>query len=416
MVSKIYDFFKENYKDKKITSFLDLFEWEYAFFKIISQEFILIRKKGIFENNEFIKDLQNNFSLWNNVLEKGFFEFNFKNESFYVVVDDITNLNYIIFFKRNKDKEVYSDELFLLIFFQEIIRIERIVKKLPRWLEIELWNGIYRTSPILILAELGTGVELFYEVFFEIRGFQKEKIQEFEPAYLSKKVQFQELFGLDAGERLKTENVICYLEMELDAILIRDVIDLDIEVQQKLNLLFKEKKEKKFWVFISYYDIEKLVEIARFDSEFWLTLKDNLIILKPLRQIKEYLKEEVERYLNLLSFTYRRKVRIEEKALQKILDYDWPGNLYEFYKTLETAFLISKEGVIKEKDLIFGIWEIYDKRNLNLRECTEDLEKKLIMQAYRMVGGNQVHMAKLLGISRGSLQYKLSKYGFTIYE
>lgn len=415
MSSKIYDFFQKNYKDKKITSFLDLFEWEYAFFKIISQEFILIRKKGVFENKEFIEDLQNNFSLWHTVLEKGFLEFNFRKESYFVIVNDVSNLNYIIFFKKSKDKEIFSEELFITVFFQEIIRIERIVKKLPLWLEMELWNGIYRASPFLILAELGTGIELFCEVFFEVKGFQKEKIQEFEPAYLSKKVQFQELFGLDAGERLKTENVICYLEMDLDVILIRDVVDLDIEIQQKLNLLFKEKKENKFWIFISYYDIEKLVEISQFDKEFWSTLKENLIILKPLRQIKKYLKEEVERYLDFLSFTYRRKVQIEEKAIQKILDYDWPGNLYEFYKTLETAFLISKEGIIKEKDLIFGIWEIYDKRNLNLRECTEDLEKKLIMQAYRMVGGNQVHMAKLLGISRGSLQYKLSKYGFTIY-
>ncbi|HNL00326.1 MAG TPA: helix-turn-helix domain-containing protein, partial [Leptospiraceae bacterium] len=45
------------------------------------------------------------------------------------------------------------------------------------------------------------------------------------------------------------------------------------------------------------------------------------------------------------------------------------------------------------------------------RRRTADLERRLILEAYSLHAGNQVHMARALGISRGSLQYKLAKYG-----
>ncbi len=408
---KFYEFLKNQYQNFSSKSWLDILECEYALFKILSNEFIIIRKRGIFENTSFIEELQNHFSLWEMVFEQGAIEFVFHEETFFIILDDIKHFQYGIFFKWTE--KLPSLEILFLIFFQEISSFNESLKQVPKWLEEKIWNTIYKNSPLLIVSEIGSGVEMFLEFFFTIKGFSNKKIQKFETAFLSKKVQLQELFGFDAGERLKTQKVIPLINKNFDAIIIQDVVELDKEVQKIFfDYFVKHPSHIPFLVFVSHFQIEKLVEIGDFDENLWELLKKNQILLPSLRYVKEFLEEEVYRYLQIISQYYRREIQIEKQAIKKILEYDWPFNLYEFYKTLETAFFISKDGIIKEEDLIFHVWEIHDTRNLNLRLCTEDLEKKLILKAYRMVGGNQVHMSKLLGISRGSLQYKITKYGF----
>ncbi|MFN3603413.1 MAG: helix-turn-helix domain-containing protein [Leptonema sp. (in: bacteria)] len=408
MESNSYQFFIKKFKNRTTTSLLDTLGCEYAFFKVVSNEFVLIRKRGIFENKAFIEDLQGSFALWEGIFEKGYLEFEFQGYQMLSMVDDINYLNFIIFFIISK--QIPSSEVLALAFFQELAFLRESLEDLPVWLEEELGNAVYRTSPVLIISELGSGIEIFLKNFMRLKGFHEKKVQWFEPANLSKKVQLQELFGLDAGERLKTQRVIFLLEMDLEAIVIYDVVELHKEVQRQIYQFLIENKNP-YWIFVSHYQIEKLVEIGEFDQNLWQVLKLNQVIIKPIREVKSLLENEMNHYISQLCSKYRRKIQIDEKAKNKILEYDWPGNLYEFYKTLETAFFICKDGIIKEEDLILNLWKISDRKNLNLRVATEDLEKKLILQAYRLVGGNQVHMANLLGISRGSLQYKISKYG-----
>lgn len=408
----MYEFLKNQYQNLSSKSWIDLWECEYALFKILSNEFILIRKRGIFENKAFIEELQNHFSLWEKIFEEGVIKFSFHGEEFLGILDNPEFLQYGIFFKVTE--KLPSNEILIMIFFHEIFSIHDSLRDVPKWMEKEIWNAVYKTSPLLVVSELGSGVENFLDKFFTVKSFSSEKIQKFEPAYLSKKVQLQEFFGFDAGERLKTQKVIPIINLDLDAIVIQDVVELDKQVQKHLYDFLIQSTNRPFFIFVSHYQIEKLVEVGEFDKDFWSLIKKNLIVLPSLRYVKNYLEEEITKYLQFLSRNYRREIQIEPQAIKRLIEYDWPFNLYEFYKTLETAFFISKDGIIREEDLMLNFWEIYDTRNLNLRLCTEDLEKKLILQAYRMVGGNQVHMAKLLGISRGSLQYKITKYGFKI--
>jgi two-component system NtrC family response regulator len=160
-----------------------------------------------------------------------------------------------------------------------------------------------------------------------------------------------------------------------------------------------------------------MVEFEKFDPLLWEAIKNNRILLPPLRKVPtNLLIEEVKKFIENLTIKYRKKVILSDASVEKIKNYSWPGNLEELYQTIETAFILCREGVIQESDLLIGLWKDYEKKDLNLRKNIENLEKAYILQAYRLLGGNQVHMANVLGISRGSLQYKLQKYGIKLYD
>ena len=88
-----------------------------------------------------------------------------------------------------------------------------------------------------------------------------------------------------------------------------------------------------------------------------------------------------------------------------MLRHDWRGNWRELKNTLESAFLMSAGTVIQAADLRLGLWTVpEDWDDLNLRKRSAEVEKNLLLRAYSLHAGNQVQMARALGISRGSLQ------------
>ncbi|GIX42534.1 MAG: hypothetical protein KatS3mg129_2267 [Leptospiraceae bacterium] len=401
-------------------SWLNKLNLEYALYRILNkEEFVLIRTKGIFKNKDFLEELQKQYNIWIDVFNKQILKFNINDKEFIVIIDKLEDTEFCLFVKYNSIIEIENYNILYFILLNEIERIKKIEDKLPVWYRELLWKNIHKKSPILVLSEIGSNEKKFIESFINIKLGTEEKIIFFESLDLSEKVQLFEFYGYDPGERFKQGNTIPIFQMDLNALIIVEVSNLAINIQKKIvNELEKVSSffSNVFCIFTSNYDIGKMVEFNKFDSSLWNILKEKVIILPPLRKVKENLFNEIDRFLKMLTIKYRKKTEITKSALNKIMEYDWHGNLEEFYQTLETAFILAKEGIITEKDLLFGLWKDYEKKDLNLRRNIENLEKSFILNAYRLTGGNQVHMANILGISRGSLQYKLQKYGIRIED
>jgi hypothetical protein len=398
-------------------TWLNKLNLEYALFRVIKQEkFILIRSKGIFNDKSFIEDLQMSYELWIDVLKNQVWEFSFRNGDYWVLIDRLEDWKYCLFLKDVSLKEEF---LFLLL-LQEIEEIKKTEAQLPNWYIEILWENIHRRSPILVQSEIGSLEKNFIDSFLRIKLGSVENVLFFEPLDLSERVQSSELFGEDPGERFKKKDTIPIMELSLSALVIVEVANLSKKIQKRVGEELKKESSKWknfFCVFTSNYDVQKMVEFEKFDPLLWEAIKNNRILLPPLRKVPtNFLIEEVKKFIEDLTIKYRKKVILSDASVEKIKNYSWPGNLEELYQTIETAFILSREGVIQESDLLIGLWKDYEKKDLNLRKNIENLEKAYILQAYRLLGGNQVHMANVLGISRGSLQYKLQKYGIKLYD
>lgn len=267
-------------------------------------------------------------------------------------------------------------------------------------------------SPMLVVSEPGSGQDEMVRAFVASRFSGSEAL--FSPGNLSEAVQMRELFGGSAGKRLGgVGSGVPMIQREESVIVIREAGHLAPAVQLKfLSLFAGGGSEGKFWVFETSRDLLEMVGAGLFEKGLYNILKKNEVVLVPLRFQGSELSIEIRRLLESFRVKYRRNISISDEAVSALLGYDWPGNWKELCEVLESAFQVCSGGVVKSGDLRLGnVFPSSGEDDLNLRRRLAVLEKELLLQAYALHGGNQVHMAKALGISRGSLQYKFEKYG-----
>ncbi|TGK27650.1 Fis family transcriptional regulator [Leptospira yasudae] len=108
----------------------------------------------------------------------------------------------------------------------------------------------------------------------------------------------------------------------------------------------------------------------------------------------------------------REDLRLSEENLQKIAKMGFEKNLSGLRNLLEESILSSSGSEIEIQDrteIRDRILTIPDSEDLDLRRAVEAVERQKILLAQKLFGGNQIRMARALGISRGSLQYKLKQ-------
>ncbi|MCE9500439.1 MAG: hypothetical protein K8R21_08070 [Leptospira sp.] len=185
--------------------------------------------------------------------------------------------------------------------------------------------------------------------------------------------------------------------------------------QQRLFYEFLlDRKSESQLVFID--DNGKKEEIY---LPFWDILSKNVLNLPGVSNLpKSELTELIRQLFSDLCRKYNRTgLNLTPSSLDKLKYMSFPGNLADLTNILEYSILQSTGSEIREQDIIqntekgFQAIGIQDSEELDLRKCVEALERQKILLASRLFSGNQIRMAKAMGISRGSLQYKMKQMG-----
>jgi hypothetical protein len=101
---------------------------------------------------------------------------------------------------------------------------------------------------------------------------------------------------------------------------------------------------------------------------------------------------------------------IDGDAVSALLRYRWPGNVRELRNAIERAVALCRGGKIVTTDLPEPVHASPAVASSVMRERLGDAERKAIVSALAAERGNQTRAARLLGISRRNLVYKLAKY------
>ncbi len=112
--------------------------------------------------------------------------------------------------------------------------------------------------------------------------------------------------------------------------------------------------------------------------------------------------------------SYRKKLQVDEKSLAVLSEVCSKLSFSEMRALLENLVNSASEmNIDSEQIKKFSRKNLsyHDEASLDLRKSVEALEKQKILLATRLFSGNQVRIAKALGISRGSLQYKMKTLG-----
>jgi two-component system NtrC family response regulator len=113
-------------------------------------------------------------------------------------------------------------------------------------------------------------------------------------------------------------------------------------------------------------------------------------------------------------------VRIAPEAEEQLLAYSWPGNIREIRNMAERIVLLEKGDTIMGTHLASLNQKVGDQEHGGYRPALspqgitlDEVEKNYIREALKIKQGNKVQAARILGITRSALLYRMEKYGIT---
>jgi DNA-binding NtrC family response regulator len=166
-------------------------------------------------------------------------------------------------------------------------------------------------------------------------------------------------------------------------------------------------------------DIEEAVRRGDFRSDLFYRLNVVAIHLPPLRERREDIPLLVAHFVERFSRDYDIEPKeVTPAAMQKLIDYHWPGNIRELQNAIERAFALSRSPAIDVEDLPAAIRNGASASEPTLASSGEEafptlaeIERRAVAAALARARGNKSEAARLLGIDRQRLYRKLEKYG-----
>jgi DNA-binding NtrC family response regulator len=161
--------------------------------------------------------------------------------------------------------------------------------------------------------------------------------------------------------------------------------------------------------------LQEAMAAGRFREDLYYRLQIVPILIPPLRERAEDMPLLIEAFLEQFAAKHkRRRKKLSAEALQLCQRFPWPGNVRQLRNVIERLVLTCHSSIVEVDDLP-DFLRAHDQNapNFAIRPgmALAEVEKLLIRQTLTHVTANREEAAKLLGISRRSLQYKLKQYG-----
>jgi len=168
-------------------------------------------------------------------------------------------------------------------------------------------------------------------------------------------------------------------------------------------------------------DLETEVRAGRFRNDLYYRLKVVPIYLPPLRERTGDLPLLIKLFIDGFNRDLKKRVKgVSKAAMERLLAYRWPGNVRELRNIIERSILLGSGDEIAVDDLPLELREggrVFSEEHSPYPRLTREgldfsrLERDLVEQALALAGGNQTKAAKLLGMNRDQIRYRIEKFG-----
>ncbi|WP_374572323.1 phenol degradation transcriptional regulator MobR [Acinetobacter sp.] len=285
---------------------------------------------------------------------------------------------------------------------------------------------------VLLQGETGVGKEAF------ARGIHEGSLRKGQPfvavncACIPPDLIEAELFGVEKGAFTgATQTRMGKFERaHQGTIFLDEVIELSLRAQAALLRMLQEGEYERVGdhqtrtadvrlVAASNEDLEQAVKDGRFRADLYYRLNIFPVTIPPLRERRDDIPLLIQHFLSRFENMYGKTLKgLSDKAKNFAMTYEWPGNIRELENLLERATLLTDhQQEIKLSSLFPQIKQDAEPAPaavnldalLQAGFCLEDHERQLIANAMQRSGSNISEAARLLGISRAALDYRLKK-------
>ena len=340
-----------------------------------------------------------------------------------------------------KENQKYKKELKQLRQAQD--PLEKIIGQTPAMYDLKKTIRDFARSnlSILITGETGVGKEVFASALHELSSRKMNSFVKINCAAIPKDLLESELFGYEEGAFTGAKRQGKPGKFELadkGTILLDEIGEMPMPLQSKLLRVLQEHEverigsaaPKKINVRIlcsTNQDIPAMIKNGTFREDLYYRINTIEMKIPPLRERLEDIPALCEHFISKInSESGGNTPGISPDVITLFQQYRWPGNVRELEHTLERLCFQSQDRMITLEDCGF----FKEKLSLSkapestvdtgkhnpgsekdsLRFSRKQAETEAIMNALKQCHGNKSQAAKLLGIDRSSLYYKLKKY------
>jgi DNA-binding NtrC family response regulator len=305
--------------------------------------------------------------------------------------------------------------------------------------------------PVLITGESGTGKDLVAESIWKVSTRWERPFVVINCAAIPETLLEAELFGYEKGAFTGANNsrIGKFEEANGGIIFLDEIGDMSLSLQSKVLRVLQNKTFNKLGdnrdvtvdiriIAATNKDLEKMVREGKFREDLYFRINVVKIHLPALSERKEDIPLLVECFARRYSNQVGREILgTTSEFLDRLTEYDWPGNIRELENTIRKAIAFTKTPYLTSYELKLGntlsvsqvisadsyveplrnsVRGMLNSSGVNgqiYNSILKEAERVLLQEAMNTSGWNQSKAARLLGINRLTLRRKLEEYDIT---
>jgi DNA-binding NtrC family response regulator len=295
------------------------------------------------------------------------------------------------------------------------------------------------SATALITGESGTGKELVARGIHDLSDRKTNAFVGINCASLPTSLLESELFGHEKGAftNATSRKPGLFEEAHLGTILLDEIGEMDMNMQAKLLRVLQERTIRRVGgtkdiaidvriIAATNRNLQERIAGGAFREDLFYRLNVVPIHIPPLRERREDISPLAAFFLDSFSRSFGRDLSAVSPAAAKLMEeYDWPGNIRELRNVIERICIMRSGSTLLPEYLPQEIRAVAISQTttrvvpssvalpdgMGLEDAITEFERALIRQALAKTGANVLQTATLLKIPRGTLRYKMDKYG-----
>jgi DNA-binding NtrC family response regulator len=295
----------------------------------------------------------------------------------------------------------------------------------------EIFGAITRVAPtratVLLAGESGVGKDLIARAIHFHSPRRDKPFVKINCTALPENLMESELFGYEKGAftGAVTAKPGKFEQADTGTVMLDEIGDVPPAIQVKLLRVLQEREIERLGsnktrridvrvVAATNVDLRLALENGTFREDLYYRLNVVPIEIPPLRSRKIDIPYLADHFAKKIGKDMGTPCSISQEAIDRMMAYDWPGNIRELENTIERSIVLCSGDTLRAEDIRLDTARSkLAPSNTFLPEgmSLDQYERSIIREALRRASGNKSHAARLLGITRNALRYRLSQMG-----
>jgi DNA-binding NtrC family response regulator len=279
-------------------------------------------------------------------------------------------------------------------------------------------------EPVLIMGESGCGKELVARAVHDSSARSSKPYLALNCSAFTSSLIESELFGHVKGAFTGaiSDKEGAFEATDGGTLFLDEIGELPLELQPKLLRVLESSSVRRVGgnreikvdtriVAATHRNLEELVDAGEFREDLFHRLFVLSISIPPLRERAEDILPLAHHFLR--SQAPERGPRLDDDAKERLLEYDWPGNIRELRNIIVRSILMTDGSVIRASDLVFSktAFSTQARDARGSVRLIEGEERQKMIEALEKTEGNRAEAARILGVSKSTFHDRMRRYG-----